>query len=131
VVIAIGTAKNIPGVAAAVPTLLLAQSVLVTAFFSFGFLSGVLTSKYIVIGLLWGALLEIGVGNIPTELARISFTHQVRELLQPVLPHARAAVASDQTAFGIVLTLLVASAAMVGMVAFIFSKRELAGGKDA
>lgn len=131
VVVALGLLKNIPGVTAAVPTLLLAQAVLVTVAFAAGFLSGVLTSKYIVIGLLWGALLEAGVGNIPTELARLSVTHQVRELLLPVLPHPRNALASDQTAFGIVATLLIAAVAMVGVVAFIFSKRELAGGKDA
>jgi ABC-2 type transport system permease protein len=71
VLVGIGMGENIPGVMAALPTMLLAQVLALTVFFAFGFFSGVLTSKYIVIGLLWGAFLEIGIGNIPTELARL------------------------------------------------------------
>lgn len=128
--LAVGSVRAIPGLLPAVPGMLLAQATVVTAFLAFGFFCGVLTSRYVVLGLVWGAIFEIGAGNVPTELSRISITHQVRALLARYQPGVPPDFVPDQNAFAIVAMLLMGSALLVAAVAFIFSRREFMGEKD-
>ena len=76
--LAVGASRHIPGLGAAAPLLFLGQALTIAAFSAFGFLCGVLTSRYVVIGLVYGVAVEAGLGNIPTALNRISLTHHVR-----------------------------------------------------
>lgn len=87
--IALGLIQGEPGLLAALPRLLLGQALLVTGFSALGFLCAVLTARYVVIGLLYGAIVEVGIGQIPTEVNRVAMTHQVTALLQPILAAGR------------------------------------------
>ena len=72
VVVGIGVYHEVPGLWAAVPLLLLAQVIVLTAFSAFGFLSGVLTSRYVIVGLLYGCVIERRlscVGIFPTPIS--------------------------------------------------------------
>lgn len=137
VILGAGLLRHAPGLAAAAPLLLLAQILLVTAFSALGFLCGVLTSRYVVLGLFYAAIIEVGVGQIPTQLNRLSMTHQVKTMLQPL-----AARAASKFTFGIqtlppggelatIGALLAFSAVLLALAAAVFSGRELTGPGEA
>ncbi|HTQ29985.1 MAG TPA: ABC transporter permease subunit [Opitutaceae bacterium] len=137
VILGAGLVRQAPGLIAAAPLLLLAQILLVTAFSALGFLCGVLTSRYVVLGLLYAVIIEVGVGQIPTELNRLSMTHQVKTMLQPL-----AAEAASKFTFGIqtlppdgklatVGVLLAFSAVLLALTAAVFAVRELTGSGEA
>ena len=122
--LAVGASRHIPGLGAGAPLLFLAQALTIAAFSAFGFLCATLTSRYVVIGLVYAAAVEAGLGNIPTELNRISLTHQVRGMLAPLVSPAGVGA---QGPLATTLQLLLWSAAMLAVAAIVFSRRELAG----
>lgn len=129
--VALGLAQGVSGLWAAIPLLLLCQVMVTTAFSALGFLSGMLTSRYIVIGLAYGALIEVGMGNMPTQLSRFSMTRQVRAVLEPLSGGPGAENAGS--AFGATVWLLTAAVVAIALTAAILRTRELAGaqGRDA
>ncbi len=127
VVVGIGVYREAPGLWAAVPLFLLAQVIVLTAFTAFGFLSGVLTSRYVIVGLLYGGIIEIGVGKIPTQLNRLSMTQQVRAMLEPLTrAPGLEATAPETGALVTVAILLTFSCASVALAAMLFAWQELA-----
>ena len=129
VVLGVGWIRGAAGLTAAVPQLLLAQVLLGVAFTAFGFLCGVITGRFVVIGLFYGGLVEAGVGQIPTQLNRLSMTHQVRELLLPLAERtaSTASAASLGAWFLATAIVLTFTAIMLGAAAAIFTLRELSG----
>jgi ABC-2 type transport system permease protein len=117
----LGAVQQLPGIASAIPSLLLAQVLLVAAFSAFGFLAGVLTSRYVIVGLAYGAVVELGVGQIPTQLGKLSMTAQVRSLLHELTG------APPTGLFEASATLLVFTAGMLALAALVFTLRELSG----
>ncbi|MFT3784483.1 MAG: ABC-2 transporter permease [Nibricoccus sp.] len=129
VLVAVGGARSVPDLADSAPSLIAAQLFAVTAFTAMGFAFGSITSRYVVLGLVYGAIIEIGIGNIPTQLSRLSMLHHVRTVASSVLPfRGRAALAVDSlpTAIG---SLLVFSVVCVALAAVLFALRETAGTK--
>jgi ABC-2 type transport system permease protein len=128
VLLGVGVYKHIPDLFAAVPLLLVAQVLMVTVFSAFGFLFGLLTPRYVVIGLCYGLLVEIGVGQIPTQLNRLSMIHQVRAMFPMIIlrpdtvapPPAASPVLTAAILLAMTLFLLTATA-------LAFSLKELAG----
>ncbi len=138
VVVGVGVARNAPGLFAEVPSLVLAQLLLVTAFSAFGFLAAVITSRYIVIGLAYAAIVEAAVGQIPTQLNKLSMTRQVRDLFHSLLqadltPAATVAAEAipDASLWGTSAILLSFTVAMVLAGAVVFSLRELSGPSES
>jgi ABC-2 type transport system permease protein len=132
VVIGVGMFREVPGLWAALPRLLLAQVLVVTAFSAFGFLAGMLTSRYVIVGLFYGGVIEVGIGSVPTQLHRISMLRHVVGIVQPQLGIGRVGIGgpllaeAPSTATSVCL-LLAISAVMIAATAAIFSVRELAG----
>lgn len=138
VVAAIGLYHDVPGLWQAVPRLLLAQALLISAFSAFGFLAATITSRYVIVGLLYGAIVEMGVGNVPTQLNRISMVRHGIGIVQPVLGEMRIGMggplaAAPLSATASVGVLLALSLALVAVTAALFSFKELAGsaGREA
>ncbi len=131
-VLGIGQARGVLGIAAAIPAFFLAQVLMVAAFTALGFLAGMLTSRYIVVGLLYAAVVEIGVGQIPTQLSRLSLTHQVKLMLQDAVaaPGALtgAAGGSDWGTAGLVVLVC---AVAIGVTAVLFNLREFTGAAES
>ena len=131
-VAALGAIHGVPQFASALPLLLLAQIMAVATFSAFGFFCGMITSRYIVIGLLYGALVEIGIGNVPTQINQISLVRQVLGLLRPILGEGdgaltRAALTSTLGTPAIVAVLAGFCAVMIAFSAVLFATREFAG----
>ncbi len=129
VIVATGFFRNVPALGEAVPTMLLTQGLAVLAFSAFGFLCGTLTSRYIIVGLLYGAVIEIGMGSVPTQLQRLSMLRHMSRLASPIIgakgdgpqlvaPLSMAATAALLFAFSI---------AMVAVAAVLFSRKEFSG----
>lgn len=132
VVIGVGVFREVPGLWNALPRLLLAQALMVTAFSGFGFLSGVLTSRYIIIGLLYGGIIEVGIGSVPTQLNRISMVRHVIGIMQPVTGGDRIGLSGPLLAVHLstaasTLVLFGFAALMIAAATAIFAVRELAG----
>lgn len=138
VVVGVGHVAGAPGLWNAVPLLLFAQAIVVVVFSAFGFLCGMFTSRYVIVGLVYGGLVEVGVGSVPTQLNRISMLRHVTEILQPLLADARIGMGGPLMAQPLsaptAAALLVAVAAvMLALTAIGFAMKELAGasGRDA
>jgi ABC-2 type transport system permease protein len=132
VVIGIGIFHHVPGLWSAVPLLLLAQVVAGITFTAFGFFCGLLTSRYVIVGLVYAAIIEVGIGNVPTQLSQISLVRQVLGILRPILGEGagaitRAASTSSLGTPGIVAVLLVVASVLIALSATLFAVKEFAG----
>ncbi len=129
-VLGFAVAGNVPDLATVVPKLLLGQMLLVAAFSAFGFLCGVITSRYVIIGLAYAGIIEAGVGQIPTQLSRLSMTHQVRDLLTSLLGGS-ATMTSAPSLFGTTGMLVLFCAVTLGAAVALFSFREFTGNGES
>jgi ABC-type transport system involved in multi-copper enzyme maturation permease subunit len=132
VVVAMGLSRGLDELWAAVPALFLTQSLLVLAFSAFGFLCGMVTSRYIILGLAYGAVVEVGIGNVPTPLNQISMIRQAAGILRPVIDDAKngaagATLVGSLSVSGTCALLLAMAALMLAATAAVFHFRELAG----
>ncbi len=123
----------------AVPLLLTGQLLIVTAFSALGFLCGIVTTRFIIIGLVYGAIIEIGVGQIPTQINKLSMTHQIQAMLHQYLPPLHdigpllpAAVRVTPAGVGASIVALLGFTAIVLFVAgIVFSLLELSGPNES
>ena len=129
VVFGVGAVGGGMALAAALPQILFCQVLLVAAFGALGFLFAAITTRYFALGLLYAGLIEAGVGQIPTQLSRLSMTHQVRAFLAPLLGRADAAAAPGW--FLTAALLLAFAAVMLAATAALFALREPGGPADA
>ncbi len=127
VLLGVGGYRQVPGLLAALPLLLLAQVLAITVFTALGFLCGTLTARYLVVGMTYGSLVELGIGSIPTQLSRLSLTHQLRAMLQP-LDSGAATTLPAHGPVATTLVLLLVTVAVLATAAVVFGLRELAGG---
>ncbi|PTX91018.1 ABC transporter permease subunit [Opitutus sp. ER46] len=132
VLFAVGTWRHAEGLTAALPLLLLAQVLVVFAFTAFGFLCGAIVGRFVVIGVIYGAIVEIGVGHIPTQINRLSMTQQVKSMLQPVIPTAEAAnIASAASPLLTTAALLGFALVTLAAAATLFHLRELSRANES
>jgi ABC-2 type transport system permease protein len=127
VVIGIGVYRQIPGIWAAVPALLDMQLLLVAAFSAFGFLCAVFTSRYVVVGLAYATIIEVGVGQIPTQLSLLSMTHQVRATLEYLIDPSGLVSAAAPSMLATSALLLAFAVGTLAIAATLFAFREFAG----
>ena len=137
VVVGIGVYWNVPGWWDAVPLMLLAQVLAIVAFSAFGFFGGMLTGRYVIVGLLYAGVVEAGIGNVPTQLNQLSMVRHLLNLMRPIVGEGEMGMtaALAENAPGTAGTL----AALLGFVAVslaaaiaLFSFKELAtsGGRE-
>lgn len=120
---------DVPNAVAMLPWLLLGQVMAVTAFTGFGFLCGVLTSRFLVIGIFYAGIVEFAAGKIPTQLNRVAMTHQIKMMLQPMLAWGDPKLKPELPVFWCIVVLLTFAVASVGIAATVFSRQELAGAR--
>jgi ABC-2 family transporter protein len=121
---AAGAASGVPALGSLLPLVLAVQVLAVPAWSGLGLLLGQLTTRYMAAALLYGAIVELGIGRIPTNINVLSIVRHLQTLLAE-----NAAVRgfydwpSDKmgTAIG---ALILASVIFVGLSAFLFSMVE-------
>ncbi|MEO6004343.1 MAG: ABC transporter permease [Opitutus sp.] len=118
-------AMRVPSIGSAAPRLLIAQVTALTCFSALGFLFGVLSERYLVLGIVYAATVEVGIGRIPTQLSQLSMSHQLGGLLQPLDPTGSVLAPASAA---VVVPLLVGYAfVFIGLCAVLFSRREMIG----
>ena len=80
-IFAAGAALGIPGLGALLPLVLAVQILAVPAWSALGLLLGQLTTRYMAAALLYGAIVELGIGRIPTNINSLSIVRHLQTLL--------------------------------------------------
>jgi ABC-type transport system involved in multi-copper enzyme maturation permease subunit len=106
------------------PTILGVQVLTIVTTSAFGFLMGSLTHRYIVWGLTYAAIVEVGIGKIPTQLNQISMLRHIKVLLSSFLGNDP--VTWSQTAGALAAVVLI-SVLLVTMAALLTRSREFIG----
>jgi ABC-type transport system involved in multi-copper enzyme maturation permease subunit len=117
---AVGGLRQIPQPASTLGALLPAQMLCAAAFSALGFLCGTLTARYLVVGVIYGFIVEAAASTIPTQLNRLAMTHHIKVVL------GRLPQESPTTSAGV---LVAYSVILVSIAALLFSLRELAGAR--
>lgn len=108
------------------PRIAYAQVLVVAGFSAVGFLFGALTARYLVLGMIYGLIVEVGVGQIPTQLSRLSMTHHVRAMFGAWVPGLHGA-GEPEGAFVTTCVFLVFGVIALAATVVVFSWREFAG----
>lgn len=129
-VIFFAASRRVPDLPVVALKLLYGQMLLVTVFSAFGFLCGVLTARYVILGLGYAGVVEVGLGQIPTQLSRLSMTHQVRDLLGLLLGRSES-LSSEPSLIGTTGVLALFCLVVLGVTAALFTFRELSSPGDS
>ena len=129
VLVAVGAFRQVPELVSIAPSLLLAQILAITAFSALGFALGAYTSRYLIWGIVYANVIELGIGHIPTQLNRLSMTLHVRTIASSILhlPSKGSAQLADLPSS--IVALLVFSVVLTAIAATLFSLKESAGAK--
>ncbi len=116
--------KGIPEIGQLMPYYFLAQFVAVVAFGALGGLMGLLSKKYMVLGVVYGFVVEWGIGSIPTNIHSLAVSFHIKSILANV-PFMQKEFGWTAAAVG-ESTLYAMSAAAVFLIlgAIMFSIRE-------
>jgi len=119
-----GRQRGIPSLGALLPLFLAAQFLAVLAWSALGVFLGQVTKRYLALALLYGLVVELGIGAIPTNINSLSMMRH----LQTLLSHNGDLQSLFQwTGVGVVFPvgmLLLATALFLGVAAFLFTFLE-------
>ena len=127
----VGFWQQVPGINGLAIPFLLAQAAGLLAFSSLSAVTGMLTRRYLVLGLLYGAVIEIGVGGIPTNINVLSLAHHVRVVVSTSETASAFLVSNQGNASFSFFVLIAVGLVGAGTAASIYSCREFIAGPDA
>lgn len=125
----IGLFRDIPELASTFPYVFVAQILALTVFLAFGFLCGTLTSRYLVLGVVYGGIVEIGISRIPIQLSQLSMMRHVRAIVHSLQPFSWTDLLGTESATAGATTLLAFTAVLLLLTAGLFARRELISGR--
>lgn len=128
IVHAVGGIQGVPAVWDGLLLQLMTQVLIILPFCALAVLLGVFSGKYMVLGLVYGLLVEGGMSRLPTNLNRISVTHHAEELLSLSAPTVQNPISSVwlPSLGGIAV---IAAVALV-LAVFIFNRRQYSVGGE-
>jgi hypothetical protein len=119
-----GALREIPELASLLPLFLAAQFLAVLAWSALGLFLGQVTKRYLPLAVVYGLIVELGIGDIPTNINTLSLMRHLKTLLS----HNQALQSLyEWTGTGFLLpvsALLLAAALFVGLAALLFTFRE-------
>jgi hypothetical protein len=120
----VGGMRQVPALGALLPLFLAAQFLAVLAWSALGVFLGQVSKRYMALALLYGFIVEMGIGRIPTNINSLSLMRHLKTLLSP-----NPALHSlyDWSDKGLVLSvgaLALATALFVALAALLFTFRE-------
>jgi ABC-type transport system involved in multi-copper enzyme maturation permease subunit len=78
---AVGSFRQVPGLGTLLPLFLAIQFLAVFTWGALGAFLGLVTKRYMAIALLYGFLVELGIGRIPTNVNTLSMVRHLKSLL--------------------------------------------------
>lgn len=121
---AVGWVYSIPDLGALLPLFLATQVLAVFAWNALGLLFGLLTRRYLALALLYGAVVELGIGRIPTNINTLSLMRHQTSLLMHNMALEGINEWSGKGPVFSVGALVVATVVYVGVAAALFTFRE-------
>jgi ABC-type transport system involved in multi-copper enzyme maturation permease subunit len=122
--LAVGLLRDVPGIGAILPIVLVAQFLAVFSWGALSALLGLVTRRYLVAGIAYGFVVEFGLGRIPTNINTLSLARHFRALFSHDLLLQRLYDwAPQNTAFS-VAAVLVATVIFLALGATLFAHRE-------
>jgi ABC-type transport system involved in multi-copper enzyme maturation permease subunit len=121
---AAGLARGAPGAASAMALFFGAQFLAVLAWGALSALLGLVTRRYILLGILYGFVVEIGLGRIPTNINTLSLTRHLQGLLGHNVLLNQLYEWAPQSGWVSVGALLLATVLFLGAGAALFTFRE-------
>jgi ABC-type transport system involved in multi-copper enzyme maturation permease subunit len=128
--LAVGSYLEIPDITGMIAPFLLAQAGAVLAFSGLSALIGLLTRRYLLLGLLYGSVIEVGIGGIPTNINVLSLSHHVRVIVSVYEPTDLFLRGNSGNPLISGLVLIATGVIAAVLAALIYSVREFAGGPD-
>lgn len=122
-----GAIRDVPVSAILVP-LIAAQVLTIAGFSALGVFFGAVTARYFPLAISYGLIVEIGVGNIPTQVSKLAMTHHVIDLFAASTSGGGFDAGSFAATTGAILIFIVI--ALAGAIA-VFSLREFTGAGTA
>jgi hypothetical protein len=121
---AAGASRQVQNLQQLLPLLLGVQILVVPAWSALGLLLGQITGRYMAMALVYGAVVEMGIGRIPTNINTLSIIRHLQTLLthNPEL-NKIFSWPTDETGMAIA-ALLIAPVLFLGVAAFLFSVIE-------
>jgi hypothetical protein len=123
-IFAAGAARQVPSLGTLLPLIFGVQILVVPAWSALGLLLGQITARYMATALLYGAVVEMGIGRIPTNINTLSIIRHLQTLLTHNNElHGIYAWPSDGTATAIA-ALVVAPVMFLSIAVLLFSMLE-------
>lgn len=119
----VGLVAGVPHLLKLLPLALGTQILSVLAWSALSSLMGLLTKNYIVWGILYGFIVEIGIGKIPTNINTLSLTVNIKRILSHSFPGEFYGWPTDKAGLA-VLVLLMAPIGLLAISGILFTWRE-------
>ncbi len=119
-----GQLREIPSLGALLPLFLAAQFLAVFAWSALGLFLGQITKRYVAMAIVYGAVVEMGIGRIPTNINTLSLTRHLKTLLAH---HPALQSTYEWTSSGVplaVVALILAAGIFLGLAALLFNFLE-------
>lgn len=121
---AVGWVHHIPDLGPLLPLFMATQFLAVFAWNALGLLFGLITRRYLALTLLYGAVVELGIGRIPTNINTLSLIRHLTSLLMHNLTLEGIYEWSGKGTLFSVGALLLATVLYAGVAAALFTFRE-------
>jgi ABC-type transport system involved in multi-copper enzyme maturation permease subunit len=79
--VTVGIVRDISGITSFIPLLFAGQMLAVLAYGALSSLVGLIHQRYMVLGVMYGFVVEIGIGRIPTNINNLSLSRHLRAIL--------------------------------------------------
>jgi len=119
-----GSLRQVPAVWSLLPIVLAAQFLALQAWSALGALLGLITKRYMAAGIIYGLIVELGIGQIPTNIHTLSLMRHLEALLARNPALQTIYEWPDQSVLISVGALALATIVFLGLAAFLFSVRE-------
>ncbi|MDG1890121.1 MAG: ABC transporter permease [Verrucomicrobiota bacterium] len=119
-----GALRNVPQIFDLMLTLLIIQFPATMAYGAISSLMGLMTRKYLVLGLIYGFVVEFGIGQIPTNINTLAMTNHLKSLMAHFGPLAEYLNRDPGNIATALTALVITSLIFAGISAFVFNIRE-------
>jgi ABC-type transport system involved in multi-copper enzyme maturation permease subunit len=121
---AVGNLRQVPGVNALFPLFFGVEILAVLAWSALSSLLGLINQKYMVLGLVYGFVVEMGIGRIPTNINSLSLTRHIKAILANSDTITQMYEWSSQGTLFSIGMMFLATVLFAGLAAALFTFRE-------
>lgn len=119
-----GTLRGVDDVPNLILTLLIVQVPAIMVYGAISSLMGLLTKKYLVLGIIYGFVVEFGIGQIPTNINTLAMTNHLKSLLTKYTPLAEYLNQEPGSSFTAIAAIVTVTVVFLALSSLMFTMRE-------